>query len=84
MNVEITTYKTHKHTLTNGELKKATVEYLKGLVGHNNYLRNEKNKIVVKQDDPYHRHGSISEEYVRDATELDIAVFKVLSLIEKL
>ncbi len=42
------------------------------------YLRKEKGKVVVKQDDPHWRHGSVSEDYVRDATDLDIAVFKVL------
>lgn len=43
------------------------------------YLRTESGKVVVKQDDPSWRHGSVHEEYCRDATEFDIAVFTVLA-----
>ena len=36
----------------------------------------------LTQDDPHWRHGSVSEEKVRKATELDLAVFKVLEAIK--
>lgn len=70
--------------LTTEECKEITLNYLRTLVGRDNYLRTEKGKIVVKEDDPNWRHGSVSEEYVRDATELDIAVFNMLQLLHRL
>lgn len=51
------------------------------MLGEGEYLREENGKVVVKQDDPWHRHGSISEHNVRDATELDIALFAVLKAL---
>jgi 3-methyladenine DNA glycosylase/8-oxoguanine DNA glycosylase len=59
------------------------------MLGDGEYLREVpigkgmKTKLVVKQDDPNWRHGSVSEEYVRDATDLDIALFKVRDAISK-
>ncbi len=58
-----------------------TVKRLQQLLGNGEYLRTENGKVVVKQDDPGWRHGSVGEEYVRDATELDIAIFKVLNTL---
>ena len=73
---------TQELDLTKEESRRITKEYLRSLVGFNNYLRTDKGKAVVKEDDPNHRHGSISEEYVRDATEMDIAIFKLLELMK--
>lgn len=69
-------------TLSEATIKEVSISYLKRLISPGEYLRNENGKIVLKQDDPNHYHGSISEHYVRDATELDLAVFTVLSRIE--
>ena len=56
--------------------------YLRQLVSPGEYLRKDADgKTVVKQDDPDHYHGSISEHYVRDATEVDLAAFKLLEHI---
>jgi hypothetical protein len=57
------------------------------MLGAGEYLRKvpaskgNKAKLVVKQDDPNWRHGSVQEYYVRDATELDIALFTVQDAI---
>jgi hypothetical protein len=69
--------------LTAETVNDITIKRLQMLVSPGEYLREEKGKIVLKQDDPGWRHGSISEEVVREATELDIAVFKVLTALRK-
>lgn len=69
---------TQELDLTQEEIEIIAKQYLRSLIGRNTYLRTENGKIVVKKDDPYHRHGSISEEYVRDASEMDITIFKLL------
>ena len=70
--------------LNNKQMRDIAISYLESLVYPGEYIREVKGKLVVKQDDPYHRHGSISEEYVRDASELDIAVFDMLDKLRKL
>lgn len=67
--------------LDDNQVKEITRKKLRALVALGEYLREEKGKIILKQDEPHWRHGSISEDYVRDATELDIAVFKVLKAL---
>ena len=73
--------------LTDKAANEVAIKQLEQLVSPGEYLREEKvgkkTKLVLKQDDPNHRHGSISEEYVRDATELDIAVFAVLKALRQ-
>ena len=65
--------------LSDYEVNEITRRRLKQLITPGEYLRlNSAGKRVLMQDDPHHRHGSISEIYVRDATELDIAVCLVL------
>lgn len=70
------------HEVENIVLKKIAM-----MLGAGEYLREvpvgkgKKTKLVVKQDDPDWRHGSVQEYYVRDATELDIALFKVRDAI---
>jgi hypothetical protein len=57
MKVEIRTYKSHQVELTPAQMKAATIEYLRGLVGKNKYyLRYDGDKPVVKRDNPWHRH----------------------------
>lgn len=58
-----------------------TVNRLRQLLGDGEYLRTENGKVVVKQDDSGWRHGSVRENYVRDATELDISIFEVLDAL---
>ena len=40
-------------------------------------------KVLLKYDDPNHRHGSVSEYTLREATEADLAVFQVLTMIRE-
>ena len=67
--------------LNENEVNEIATKRLLQLVAPGEYLREEKGKIILKQDEPHWRHGSVSEDYVRDATELDIAVFKVLKAL---
>jgi hypothetical protein len=79
--MKITVYETKATdiNLDRRQMKEVTLAYLMSFVRPGEYLRTDHNgKLVLKMDDPYHRHGSISEEYVRDATELDIAVFDII------
>ena len=78
MEVTIASTTYQKVKLTDEQIRDVTESYLLGLVRPGQYLRNVDGKIQLKYDDPDHRHGSISELYVRDATPLDIAVFDVL------
>ena len=73
--------------LTDKAALEVAIKQLEQLVSPGEYIREVKvgkeTKLVLKQDDPDHRHGSISEEYVRDATELDVAVFAVLKALRQ-
>lgn len=71
--------------LTDEQVLQVTKAQLMRLVYPGEYLRydGKKGKAVLKQDDPNWRHGSVSEEYIRDATELDLAVFRVLEALRK-
>lgn len=68
--------------LTIETINKATILRLQQFLNGGQYLRTEKGKTYIKQDDPNHRHGSISEEIVREATELDIAVLTVIKALK--
>ena len=64
------------------EQDEITLDRLERIVSPGEYLRTKKDGTIwVMQDDPGHRHGSISEDDVRPATELDIAVFDVMKAI---
>lgn len=69
--------------LTDRAANEVAIEQLERLVSPGEYLRTEKGKTWLKQDDPNWRHGSVGEEIVREATELDIAVFAVLRELRK-
>ena len=66
-------------TLDEATQLEITKKYLKKLISPGEYLRTDGDGTIwLKQDDPHHYHGSISEERVRVATALDIAVVEVL------
>lgn len=73
--------------LSSHEVDTIVLKKIATMLGEGEYLREESigkgktTKLVVKQDDPDWRHGSVQENYVRDATELDIALFKVRDAI---
>lgn len=81
MKVTVETYRDIH--LNDKQVEEISIAYLKQLVAPGEYLRKSGGKIWLKQDDPDWRHGSVSEETVREATEEDIAVFKVIALIQK-
>ena len=61
---------------------KVTQKTLLRLVEPGEYLRTDANgAIFLMQDDPNWRHGSVSEEVVRRATDIDVAVFKVIDYL---
>lgn len=79
--MELTIYKPEKVHISDTQMREVTKKYLKSLIAPGEYLRERNGVTVLMQDDPWHRHGSISEEYVRDATERDITVIKMLGLL---
>lgn len=64
--------------LTDTQITEVAKAKLERMLYPGEYLRKDGDKWIVKQDDPHHYHGSVGEVYVRDATELDKAIFKVL------
>lgn len=69
---------TEEVTLSDEQITQITRSKLWQLVHPGEFLRKDKDRWIIKRDDPAWRHGSISEVFVREATELDRAVFKVL------
>ncbi len=69
--------------LTEDTVNKVAIDRLCQMLNGGEYLRTDNEKVYLKQDDPDWRHGSVSEVIVREATELDIAVFKVLDELRK-
>lgn len=67
--------------LPQSAMKQVTKAYLLSMVAPGEYLRTIGGKVWVCQDDPEWRHGSVDEEVVREATQLDVAVFKVLETL---
>jgi hypothetical protein len=67
--------------LTQTQVDNITLERLRQFVTPGEYIRKQNDKLYLKQDDPDHRHGSISEVIVREATPLDIAVFEVIDAL---
>ena len=68
-------------TLSKIEVRDIVDRYLRDLIYPGEYLRLEDGAQVVKQDDPHWHHGSVREYYVRDATDLDLAIFKILETL---
>jgi hypothetical protein len=81
MNITIYETVSKKVNIDRKQMKEITVSYLKSMVDPGEYIREEKGKLVVKRDEQWNRHGSIMEEYVRDACEFDIAIFDMLKLL---
>lgn len=79
--MKITVYETIEKyiNLNTKQMKEVTQAYLMSLVSPGEYLRTDHTGKLVLKTDVHYRHGSIGEEYVRDATEFDIAVFDIIS-----
>ena len=67
--------------LSDHNIKDVTKRKLKSMLGGGEWLRVRDGKKIVTKDEDNWRHGSVSEDYVRDATELDLAIFKVLEAL---
>lgn len=67
--------------LSDYNIKEVTKQKLKSMLDGGEWLRTKEGKKIVTKDEDNWRHGSVSEDYVRDATELDIAIFTVLKAI---
>ena len=80
--MKVTYYQPCEFELTKKDKQQAARLILNELIYPAEYLRNINGEMWLTQDDPHWRHGSVSEEKVRKATELDLAVFKVLEAIK--
>lgn len=80
--MKVTYYRPYVFTLSEDDMVKATKQTLKALVHPGEYLRNVKGKMWLTRDDPNWRHDNVSEDYIREATELDLAVFTVLEVLK--
>lgn len=69
--------------LTDQTVDEITTNRLKMMLNGGEYIREQDNKTWLKCDDPNWHHGSVFELTIREATELDLAVFKVLDAIRK-
>lgn len=67
--------------LSDYNIKEVTKQKLKSMLDGGEWLRTKEGKKIVTKDEDNWRHGSVSEDYVRDATELDLAIFTVLKAI---
>ena len=83
MRIDITKTIREQITLSEEKVNEIVIAKLKQLVAPGEYMRVFNGEEFLMQDDPYHRHGSVSEEVVRKATPLDVAVFTVLKELRK-
>ena len=70
--------------LSEGQIKDIIVKFLEQKISPGEYLREHKGVTSLMQDDPEWRHGSVSEEFVRVATEEDLLIFKFLDYMKAL
>lgn len=85
MRITISQTVQHDVTLSDDDIERATLNYLKSIVRPGDYLQEKDGKTLLIQceEDLYGSHSSFSEKVVREATELDKAVFTVLSHLYK-
>lgn len=81
MQITIIEYAEKKVYLSEIQIKDITKQKLKSMLNGGEWLRTKDGKKIITKDEDGWRHGSVSEDYVRDATELDLAIFKVLEFI---
>lgn len=78
MKINYTENITRSVELQPAQVTEITIKRLKQLVYPGQFLRTEKGQVYLKKDEDNWRHGSVSEEVVRVATDFDKAVFLVL------
>lgn len=86
MRIQYNEVKTHEINIPRETVKEITVARLKEFLDYGEFLRtvekDGKTVVYLKKDEDGWRHGSVSEEIVREATELDKAVFVLLDALK--
>ena len=86
MRIQYNEVKTHEINIPRETVKEITVARLREFLDRGEFLRtvekDGKTVVYLKKDEDNWRHGSVSEEIVREATELDKAVFVVLDALK--
>jgi hypothetical protein len=67
--------------ISSSEINRITISKLETMLKGGQFLRSKDGETWVAKDEDNWRHGSVSEEYMRPATDLDLALFTVLSVL---
>jgi hypothetical protein len=78
MQITIESRKSTVVELSESNVNEVTINRLKQLIAPGEFIRKKGDKVLLMQDDPNWRHGSVGEELIREATELDLAVVAVI------
>ena len=68
--------------LTREQVDEITIKRLTSLTD-GEFLRKKGDVLFVMKNDPDHRHGSVDEVIVREATPMDIKIFEVINFINQ-
>ncbi len=71
-----------KINLSSENVIEITMTKLRKMVYPGEYLKKDKGKFMV-MNAVEHYHGSDSEEVVREATDTDLAIFKIIDILQK-
>lgn len=74
---------TRSVTLTPKQVTDIAIERLLILAQGKYLSKNRDGRWWVAKDEDNWRHGSVSTEYIREASELDLATFKVIEALRK-
>lgn len=70
--------------ITKKQMGEVTIAYLKTFISDPKmeFIRKVKGKSIWMYDDPYHRHGSVTEYEFREATPEELLIYNTLNLIK--
>lgn len=83
MEIEVSENITRKVHLTERQMDLIATSYLRRMLRPGEYIRDDNGKRMLVRDD-FMGHGSPVTRFVREATELDEAVYKVLRAMPKM